>query len=141
LCSTFVQGSISFNETAGTLRGLHYQADPHPETKIVRCSAGSIFDVIVDLRPSSKSYLKWCGEELSAQNRRSFYIPAGCAHGFVTLEDRTEVVYEISEFYHGESARGVRWNDPAFGIVWPRQPTRMSERDAAYPLLDIERNR
>ena len=136
-----MQSSVSFNEIAGTLRGMHYQAEPHVETKLVRCTAGAIYDVVIDMRPASKTYLQWCGEELSAENRRSLYIPPGCAHGFITLEDRSEVLYEISEFYHPECARGVRWNDPAFGVVWPRQPARISARDAAYPLLAVERPR
>jgi dTDP-4-dehydrorhamnose 3,5-epimerase len=134
LTAPFVQTSISWNEVAGTLRGLHYQAEPHPEIKLVRCTAGSIYDVIVDLREGSASYLKWCAETLSAENRNALYIPEGCAHGFVTLEDRSEVFYQISEFHHPDSARGVRWNDPVFGIAWPRQPARISDRDAEYPL-------
>lgn len=134
LTGRFVQTSVSFNEVAGTLRGLHYQAHPHAEIKLVRCTAGSIFDVIVDLREGSTSYLKWCAEKLSAENRNALYIPEGCAHGFVTLEDRSEVFYQISAFYQAESARGVRWSDPAFGIEWPRPPVRISQRDAEYPL-------
>ena len=134
LVAEFVQDSVSFNEIAGTLRGLHFQAAPHGEIKLVRCTSGSIFDVIVDLRESSPSYLKWSGQVLSAENRAAFYIPEGCAHGFMTLEDRSEVFYQISTFFHAESARGVRWNDPAFGIEWPRQPARISQRDAEYPL-------
>jgi dTDP-4-dehydrorhamnose 3,5-epimerase len=134
LVAEFVQDSVSFNEIAGTLRGMHYQAAPHPEIKVVRCTAGSIYDVILDMREGSPSYLKWVGKVLSADNRAALYIPEGCAHGFVTLEDRSEVFYQISEFHHPESARGVRWNDPAFGIEWPRQPARISQRDAEYPL-------
>jgi dTDP-4-dehydrorhamnose 3,5-epimerase len=134
LTAPFVQTSVSWNEVAGTLRGLHYQAEPHPEIKLVRCTAGSIYDVIVDLREGSASYLKWCAETLSAENRNALYVPQGCAHGFVTLEDGSEVFYQISEFHHPESARGARWNDPAFGIAWPRQPARISARDAEYPL-------
>jgi len=134
LVAEFVQDSVSFNEIAGTLRGLHYQAAPHGEIKLVRCTAGAIFDVIVDMREDSRSHLKWHGQELSAENRAAFYIPEGCAHGFVTLQDRSEVFYQISSFFHAASARGVRWNDPAFGIAWPRQPARISQRDAEYPL-------
>jgi dTDP-4-dehydrorhamnose 3,5-epimerase len=141
LPASFVQGSVSYNEIAGTLRGMHYQVEPHVETKLVRCAAGAIYDVIVDMRPASPTYLKWCGEELSAKNRRSLYIPPGCAHGFITLADGSEVVYEISEYHHPECARGVRWNDPSLGIVWPRQPARMSARDGAYPLLSVEGRR
>jgi dTDP-4-dehydrorhamnose 3,5-epimerase len=135
LCASFVQSSVSFNDVAGTLRGMHYQAEPNGEVKLVRCTAGSIFDVIVDLREASKTYLKWCAATLSGENRSALYIPQGCAHGFITLEERSEVVYEISEFYHPESARGVRWNDPALAIQWPRAPARISARDAAYALL------
>jgi dTDP-4-dehydrorhamnose 3,5-epimerase len=132
---TFVQLSISFNDVAGTLRGLHYQAEPHAESKLVRCTAGSIFDVIVDLRPESPTYRKWQGETLSAKNRFGLYIPKGCAHGFVTLEDESEVLYHISEFYHPELARGVRWNDPALAIEWPRAPARIAPRDAEFAFV------
>ena len=135
ISASFVQASVSFNEVAGTLRGLHYQAEPHPEIKLVRCTTGSIYDVVVDVRPESATYLRWHGEVLSAENRRALYIPKGLAHGFITLEDKSEVLYEISEFHHPECARGLRWNDPAIGIEWPREPARMSARDAAYPLL------
>jgi dTDP-4-dehydrorhamnose 3,5-epimerase len=135
ISASFVQSSVSFNDVAGTLRGMHYQADPHSEIKLVRCTAGSIFDVIVDMREGSKTHLKWCAATLSARNRHALYIPKGCAHGFITLEDRSEVLYEISEFHHPESARGARWNDPLFAIDWPREPVRISARDAAFPLL------
>jgi dTDP-4-dehydrorhamnose 3,5-epimerase len=135
LTARFVQDSISFNDVAGTLRGLHYQAEPHREIKLVRCTAGSIYDVVVDLREDSPSYLKWCAQVLSAENRNALYVPEGCAHGFITLEDRSEVFYQISEVHHPESAGGVRFSDPAFGIEWPRPPTRISQRDAEYPLL------
>ena len=135
IASSFVQASVSFNEVGGTLRGMHYQAPPHEEAKLVRCTAGSIYDVVADLRPTSPTYLKWQSEELSAANRRALYIPGGCAHGFITLEDGSEVLYEISAFYEPDLARGVRWNDPALAIRWPRQPARISTRDASYPLL------
>ena len=135
ISASFVQASVSFNDLAGTLRGLHYQADPHGEVKLVRCTAGSVYDVIVDLRMQSSSYLKWHAETLSAGNRRALYIPKGCAHGFITMEDRAEVLYEISEYYHAECARGVRYSDPVLGIAWPREPARISTRDAEYPLL------
>jgi dTDP-4-dehydrorhamnose 3,5-epimerase len=133
------QCSISFNEHRGTLRGLHYQIAPHEEYKLVRCSAGSIFDVIVDLRPDSPQYCRWLGVELSAANRRGLYIPAGFAHGFVTLSDASEVFYMISAPHSPAHARGRRWNDPAFGIEWPVVPSVMSARDAAHPLLDSSR--
>lgn len=135
LRANFDQASISFNEIAGTLRGMHYQVAPHGEVKLVRCTAGAIFDVVVDLRPDSPTYLQWQGEVLSAENRAALYIPEQCAHGFVTLEDKSEVLYEIAGLYEPSAARGVRWNDPALGIRWPREPARMSERDAQYPLL------
>jgi len=135
LSASFVQASVSFNYAAGTLRGMHYQAEPHAETKLVRCTAGSIYDVLVDIRPASRTYLKWVAETLSRENRRALYIPEGFAHGFLTLENGSEVLYEITEFHHPESARGLRWNDPALGIDWPSEPTRISARDAAYPLF------
>jgi dTDP-4-dehydrorhamnose 3,5-epimerase len=135
LSASFVQASVSFNDAAGTLRGMHYQAEPHAETKLVRCTAGAIYDVVVDIRPTSPTYLRWVAETLSGENRRALYIPQGFAHGFLTLENRTEVLYEISEFHHPESARGLRWSDPALGVDWPREPTLISARDAGYPLF------
>jgi dTDP-4-dehydrorhamnose 3,5-epimerase len=136
LSTTFVQESISFNDVAGTLRGMHYQLPPHDETKLVRCTAGSIYDVAVDVRPESPTRWRWHGEVLSAANRRALYIPQGYAHGFITLEDQTEVLYEISAYYEPGAARGIRWNDPLLSIAWPRQPARISERDASYALLE-----
>jgi len=127
------QCSVSFNHKAGTLRGLHYQAAPHEEAKLVRCSSGAIFDVAVDLRPESPTYKKWFGAELSAENRAALYIPEGCAHGFLTLSDSTEIHYQISATYVPEAGRGVRWNDPAFGITWPGEVTVMNDRDRSYP--------
>jgi dTDP-4-dehydrorhamnose 3,5-epimerase len=126
------QSSLSFNRLRGTLRGLHYQAEPKGEPKIVRCTRGRIFDVAVDLRPQSPAYRRWTGLELTAENRRALYVPPGCAHGFITLEDECEVAYQIGEDYTPELARGVRWNDPAFAIVWPIEPLLMSDRDAGY---------
>ena len=127
------QCNISFNDRRGTLRGMHYQADPFPEAKLVRCTHGSIFDVVLDLRPGSPTYLAWRGFELTRTNRRALYVPAGCAHGFQSLEDETEVLYNMSEFFHPEQARGVRWNDPAFRIRWPLPQPILSARDAGYP--------
>lgn len=127
------QTNISANNQKGTLRGLHYQDDPHPDKKLVTCISGSIFDVTVDLRPQSPTYCQWFGLELSAENRKGLYIPPGCAHGFITLEDNAVVNYLMGEMYVGELARGARWNDPAFGIDWPIQPTTMNDRDAQYP--------
>jgi dTDP-4-dehydrorhamnose 3,5-epimerase len=130
------QCSTSFNPRAGTLRGLHYQADPHGEAKLVRCTRGAIYDAAVDLRPGSPTYLRWFGLELSADDRRALFVPEGCAHGFQTLVDATEVLYQISTPYVPEAGRGVRWDDPAFGIEWPPAPAggrTMSQRDAEYP--------
>jgi dTDP-4-dehydrorhamnose 3,5-epimerase len=130
------QCSISFNARKGTLRGLHFQAVPHAEDKLVRCTSGAIFDVIVDLRSGSPTARQWFGTELTALNHRSLYIPQGFAHGFISLADRTEVLYMISVPYAADFARGLRWNDPALGIRWPMEPVVISARDAAFPLLD-----
>ena len=127
-----VQCSISVNTSKGTLRGMHFQAHPHEETKLVRCTGGAIYDVVLDLRPSSPRFREWFAVVLTAANRKAVYIPEGCAHGFMTLEDDTEVLYQMSEFYHAESARGVRWNDPAFEITWPGPVEVISERDQTY---------
>jgi dTDP-4-dehydrorhamnose 3,5-epimerase len=133
LNSKLAQCSLSFNTHKGTLRGIHYQAAPYPETKLVRCTKGGIYDVVVDLRPQSPTYKQWIGATLTAENRQMLYVPEECGHGFLTLEDETEVFYQISEFYHPDLARGVRWNDSAFGIAWPGEVEQMSERDRAYP--------
>jgi dTDP-4-dehydrorhamnose 3,5-epimerase len=136
LNTAWVQSSISYNQKKGTLRGMHYQAEPAPETKLVRCTAGAVFDVVVDLRPDSATFRQWLGVELSAENRRAIYIPPGIAHGFQTLADETELFYQISEFFRPELSRGVRWDDPAFKIDWPAaDPRIMSERDRSYPDL------
>ncbi len=132
LHSQFPQANISFNEARGTLRGLHYQADPKPEPKLVRCTRGSIYDVAVDLRPDSPANLRWVGRVLSSESHAALYVPPGCAHGFVTLEDDSEVSYLMGETYHPDLARGVRWNDEAFAIEWPLEPAVISERDAGY---------
>jgi dTDP-4-dehydrorhamnose 3,5-epimerase len=129
------QCSLSLNTRKGTLRGLHYQGAPHEEHKLVRCTAGAIFDVIVDIRPDSATYRRWFGVQLAAANRRSLFIPPGFAHGFMTLSDDTEVYYMISVPHAPEFAQGFRWDDPAFAIGWPTAPTVISPRDAAYPLL------
>lgn len=131
----FVQCSISHNARKGTLRGMHYQAPPHEETKIVRCTKGKIYDVIVDLRRDSGTCRKWIGIELSAENRRMLYVPQGFAHGFQALEDDCEVLYHISAEHHSPSFRGVRHDDPALGITWPLPVTLLSERDRALPTL------
>lgn len=127
-----VQCSVSFNHAAGTLRGLHFQVPPHGETKLVRCIRGSLFDVALDLHPHSPTFLKWYGVELTEENGRMLYIPKGFAHGFQTLADATEVLYQISDYYVPEAAHGVRWNDPLFGINWPRTVTTISTRDKEY---------
>lgn len=136
LNSKLVQCNMSFNSRRGTLRGMHFQAAPHAEAKLVRCTRGSIYDVVLDLRPESPTRKQWVGITLTTKNRNMAYIPEGCAHGFLTLEEDTEVFYQMSEFYDPESARGVRWNDPAFGIVWPATVEVISQRDAEY--LDFE---
>ena len=130
------QCSVSYNARRGTLRGMHYQAAPHEEHKLVRCTAGAIFDVIVDIRASSPTYRRWYGAELTANNRRSLFIPPGFAHGFVTLADDSRGVLHDLGGACAEFGRGVRWNDPAFAIEWPLRPAVISARDASYPLLD-----
>jgi dTDP-4-dehydrorhamnose 3,5-epimerase len=127
------QCNISFNRFKGSLRGMHFQASPYSEAKLVRCTAGSIYDVIIDLRSSSPSFKKHFGLELSARNRKMLYIPEEFAHGFQTLEDNTEVFYQMSQFHSPEHARGVRWDDPAFGISWPPGERIIIERDRTYP--------
>ena len=133
LVANLVQCGMSYNKTKGTLRGMHYQTEPHAEAKLIRCTQGVIYDVIVDLRSSSATYKKYAGVELSAENRRMLYVPPGIAHGFLTLTDGCEVLYQMSEFYRPAQARGVRWNDPAFAIRWPDDVRVISERDMNYP--------
>jgi dTDP-4-dehydrorhamnose 3,5-epimerase len=128
-----VQMSIVFSRKKGTLRGMHYQVAPREEVKIARCTHGAIYDVIIDLRPESPTFKEYVGVVLSAENRTMLYVPERCAQGYQTLEDNTEVVYQMSEFYAPEYARGVRWNDPAFGIVWPPAERIILERDQQYP--------
>jgi dTDP-4-dehydrorhamnose 3,5-epimerase len=129
-----VQASISYNRRRGTLRGLHYQAAPYAQARLVRCVQGAIYDVIVDLREGSSSYLHWSGVELTAQNRKAVYVPEGFAHGFQTLEDHAEVFYQFSEDYSPAAEQGVRWDDPAFGIRWPDVSGRViSTRDRTWP--------
>ena len=127
-----VQCNISYNEKKGTLRGMHFQAAPHQEVKVVSCTRGSTFDVIIDLRPDSDTYCQWFAIELSANNYKMLYAPKGFAHGFQTLEDDTVVFYQISEFYHPECARGVRWDDMAFSIEWPLLNPIFSDRDTSF---------
>ena len=128
-----VQHNTSFNHVAGTLRGMHYQEEPFGEQKLVRCTRGRIFDVAIDLRPTSRTFRQWIGVELTMDTLTMLYIPQGCAHGFLTLADETEVSYVIGVAFHQQSARGVRWNDAAFAIEWPSTPVVISERDASYP--------
>ncbi len=131
------QTSASFNRVKGTLRGMHYQSPPHAEAKLVRCGAGAIYDVIIDLRPESPTFRKWVGVELSAENRRMLYIPEGFAHGFLTLADASEVFYQLSAGYAPQAARGVRHDDPAFGIAWPGEVVVIAPRDRDYPDFEV----
>jgi dTDP-4-dehydrorhamnose 3,5-epimerase len=133
LNARLAQCNVSFNARKGTLRGMHYQDEPYPEAKLVRCTQGAIYDVAVDLRPQSATFKRWVGAVLSAENRQMLYIPEGCAHGLLTLTDNTEVFYHMSESYHPELARGVRFDDPAFEIVWPEKIEVISERDRSCP--------
>jgi dTDP-4-dehydrorhamnose 3,5-epimerase len=133
LNSQVVQCNVSFNKRKGTLRGMHYQLAPFAEAKLVRCTSGSIYDVIIDLRPASATFKQYFAVELSAENRRMLYIPEDFAHGFQTLQDDTEVFYQMAQQYSAEHARGVRWNDPAFGIEWPDGERIIIERDQNYP--------
>jgi dTDP-4-dehydrorhamnose 3,5-epimerase len=135
LPTDFAQASTSYNSQRGTLRGLHYQAEPHAETKLVRCTAGAIFDVIVDVRPGSPSFGRWQSFELSGANRFTLVIPPGFAHGFETLADGTEIFYQMTRPHVPEAERGVVWNDPGLAIAWPLQPTVISQRDRKLPRL------
>lgn len=136
LPTRFHQSNTSFNCLAGTLRGLHFQLPPATEAKLVRCTAGAIFDVIVDLRPDAPTFRHWHGENLSAANRRALFVPAGFAHGFITLTDASEVFYMMHGVPDERLARGLRFDDPALGIHWPRPPAVMSERDRNWPAFD-----
>jgi dTDP-4-dehydrorhamnose 3,5-epimerase len=135
LNSRLAQCSISFNKKKGTLRGMHYQVPPYEEAKVVRCTKGAIYDVMVDLRPSSLTFKQWIGIELSSEDRRMLYIPNGFAHGFLTLQEGSELFYQISEFFHPECTFGVRWDDPTLKIAWPFYPTIVSKRDESFPNL------
>jgi dTDP-4-dehydrorhamnose 3,5-epimerase len=128
-----VQCSLSLTRRRGTLRGLHYQAPPHAEDKLVRCTQGAVHDVVVDLRPDSATFCRYFAVQLSAETHRAVYVPTGCAHGFQTLTDDVVVFYQMTEFYAPDAGRGVRWNDPRFGIRWPIATPILSARDAAYP--------
>jgi dTDP-4-dehydrorhamnose 3,5-epimerase len=133
LDSHLAECNISFNKKKGTLRGMHYQASPHGQVKIVRCTMGSIYDIVIDLRNTSPTFKQWVGVELTATNRRMLYVPKDFAHGLQTLEDDTEVFYQMSSVFVPESGRGVRWDDPAFGIAWPEAERVIVARDRQYP--------
>jgi dTDP-4-dehydrorhamnose 3,5-epimerase len=138
LITRFVQANNSLTANKGTLRGMHYQLPPAAEVKVVRCTRGALFDVILDLRPHSPTFGQWCGEELSAENRTMMYVPEGFAHGFVTLEPDTEAIYLASAPYSPTAERGVRFDDPKFGIDWPLTPTELSDKDRKWPDYDPE---
>lgn len=132
-----LQGSLSHNARRGTLRGMHFQLPPMQEVKQVRCVRGAVHDVVVDLRPNSETFLQYEGVMLSAENGRSLYVPAGFAHGFITLEDDTDLLYQMSQFHDAAQARGVRWDDPLIGIEWPMQPCVISKRDQTLPNFNV----
>lgn len=132
LTTMIAQANMSYNRQKGTLRGMHYQRPPYAETKLVRCTRGAIYDVIIDLRPDSPSYKRWIGVELTADNRRALFVPEGFAHGFQTLEDHSDVMYQVSQFYTPGAEGGIRYDDPAFGIEWPIEVAVISEKDAGW---------
>ncbi len=136
LAGVFVQVNNSLSAVKGTLRGMHYQLAPKAETKLVRCIRGAMWDCIIDLRPDSPTFTRWCGAELSADNRRMMYVPKGFAHGFITLTDDVEAFYFVDEFYAPQAERGVRWNDPKFGIDWPVEPVVLSDKDGNHRDFD-----
>lgn len=133
LNTNWIQCNLSFNKKRGTLRGMHYQVAPHEEVKLVRCTMGAVYDVIIDLRPESPTFKRWISIELTAENHHMLYIPQGFAHGYQTLADNTEVFYQMSEVYHPECARGLRWDDPSFRIKWPILAKIILNRDSQYP--------
>jgi len=133
LVSRVRQANVSSNLKKGTLRGMHYQLSPYEETKLVRCTRGAIYDVIIDLRPASPTYTQWIGVELTAENYKMLYVPENFAHGFQTLEDHTEVTYQVSQFYAPGSERGIRWDDPAFSLKWPMEVQVISDKDKSWP--------
>lgn len=136
LINEIVQINDSFSKDKGTLRGMHYQLEPKAEDKIVRCIKGSLYDVIIDIRKDSETFGKWIGVELTAENRKMLFVPKGFAHGFITLEDNTEALYLVTEFYAPEFERGIRWNDPKFNIRWPIEALHISEKDKSNPDFD-----
>ena len=133
-----VQSSVSFNHRRGTVRGMHYQAPPHAEGKLIRCTAGALVDVMIDLRPDSPAFLRTVSAELTPENDTMLFLPAGCAHGFQTLADRTEIVYQMTVPYAPDAARGFRWDDPRTKVAWPLPVSVISERDRTYPDLRLE---
>ncbi|MCJ8166726.1 dTDP-4-dehydrorhamnose 3,5-epimerase [Pontibacter sp. E15-1] len=133
LNTNMVQANVSYNKKKGTLRGMHMQVSPYEETKLVRCTRGAIYDVIIDMREDSETYKQWIGVELTADKYRMLFVPEGFAHGFITLEDNSDVTYNVTQFYTPGSERGIRWNDPAFNIEWPIAPQVISEKDQEHP--------
>lgn len=140
LIADLVQANISYNTMKGTLRGMHYQAEPHGEVKLIRCTRGRLYDVMIDLRLHSPTYGRWFGLELTADNRLMLYVPRGLAHGFQTLEDDTEAFYLVSEYYTPGAEWGVRYNDPAFDITWPLLVTSISDKDRSWPDVSLNRS-
>lgn len=133
LSANVVQSNVSYNHHKGTLRGMHYQVSPYEESKLVRCTQGAIYDVVIDLRRGSPTFAQWVGVELTATNHRMLFVPEGFAHGFITLADNSEVTYQVTQFYHPGSERGARYNDPTFGIEWPTAIQVISEKDNSWP--------
>ena len=138
LNSNLVQCNVSFSKKCGTLRGMHYQKKPFEESKVIRCVKGKIFDVIIDLRSSSSTFKKWFGVELTEENYKMLYVPEGFAHGFQTLEDNSEIIYQVSEFYTPKSELGIHWNDPAFNITWPIEEKIITEKDNSWKVFDLD---
>jgi dTDP-4-dehydrorhamnose 3,5-epimerase len=136
LNTNVVQANVSYNKLKGTLRGMHMQLGPHEESKLVRCTRGSIYDVIIDMRKDSETFLQWTGVELTADSYRMLYVPEGFAHGFITLEDNTDVTYQVTQFYTPGAEKGYRWDDPAFNIKWPIEPVIISPKDKMHPLFE-----
>ena len=138
LNSNLVQCNVSFSKKRGTLRGMHYQKKPFEESKLIRCTKGKIFDVIIDLRTHSSTFKKWFGVELTQENYKMLYVPEGFAHGFQSLEDNSEIIYQVSEFYTPNSELGIHWNDPAFNITWPIEEKIITEKDNSWKVFDLD---
>lgn len=139
LNTNIVQTNISYNKNKGTLRGMHFQKEPYQETKLVRCTKGAVYDVIIDIRPDSKTFTKWFGVELTEDNYKMLYVPEGFAHGYITLKDKSEIHYMVTEFYTPSHEGGVRWNDPVFDIKWPIEVLSVSEKDRKHPDFIIKK--